>query len=132
MKIYALLDSQSLTGAYEFIVRPGERTRVDVRLRLFERKKVKELGIAPLTSMFLYGEEKSRPPEEWRPEVHDSDGLLISSSNGEWIWRPLGNPEKLRISYFELDNPRGFGVLQRDRKFSSYEDLETYHELRPN
>jgi glucans biosynthesis protein len=132
MKIYALLDSQSLTGAYEFVVRPGERTLVDVRLRLFERKKVKELGIAPLTSMFLYGEEKPRPPGEWRPEVHDSDGLLISSSTREWIWRPLGNPEKLRISYFELENPRGFGLLQRDRKFSNYEDLETHHELRPN
>src|SRR5919109_1419775 len=132
MKIYALLDSQSLTGAYEFVVRPGERTLVDVRLRLFERKKVKELGIAPLTSMFLYGEEKPRPPGEWRPEVHDSDGLLISSSTREWIWRPLGNPEKLRISYFELENPRGFGLLQRDRKFSNYEDLETRHELRPS
>jgi glucans biosynthesis protein len=132
MKIYALLDSPSLTGAYEFIVRPGERTLVDVRLRLFERKKVKELGIAPLTSMFLYGEETPRPPQEWRPEVHDSDGLLLSSSTGEWIWRPLGNPEKLRVSYFELDNPRGFGLLQRDRKFSNYEDLETHHELRPS
>jgi glucans biosynthesis protein len=132
MKVYALLDSQSLTGAYEFIVRPGERTVVDVKARLFERKRAKELGIAPLTSMFLYGEEKPRPPGDWRPEVHDSDGLLIASSTGEWIWRPLMNPGKLQLSYFELDNPRGFGLLQRDRKFSDYEDLETRHELRPN
>jgi glucans biosynthesis protein len=132
MKIYALLDSQRLTGAYEFVVRPGERTIVDVKARLFERKRVKEFGIAPLTSMFLYGEEKPRPPGDWRPEVHDSDGLSIASGTGEWLWRPLINPEKLQISYFELDNPRGFGLLQRDRRFSDYEDLETRHELRPN
>jgi glucans biosynthesis protein len=132
MKVYALLDSPRLTGAYEFTVRPGERTSVDVKARLFERERVKELGIAPLTSMFFYGEDKPRPQWHWRPEVHDSDGLMIASGAGEWIWRPLGNPEKLRISYFELDNPRGFGLLQRDRRFSNYEDLETRHELRPS
>lgn len=132
MKVYALLDSQSLTGAYEFVVRPGDRTVVDVKARLFERKRVKELGIAPLTSMFFYGEEKVRPVTDWRPEVHDSDGLSIASGTGEWIWRPLVNPEKLQVSYFELDNPRGFGLLQRDRIFPNYEDLETRHELRPS
>jgi glucans biosynthesis protein len=131
-KLYALLDSQSVAGAYAFVVQPGERTVVSVRARLFLRKAVKELGIAPLTSMFLYGEEKPRPADDWRPEVHDSDGLLMHSSTGEWLWRPLGNPEKLRVSYFAFDNPRGFGLLQRDRRFQNYEDLETRHELRPN
>jgi glucans biosynthesis protein len=82
--------------------------------------------------MFLFGEERSRPAADWRPEVHDSDGLSIASGTGEWIWQPLVNPEKLQVNYFELDNPRGFGLLQRDRKFSNYEDLETRHELRPN
>jgi periplasmic glucans biosynthesis protein len=132
MKVYALLDSQNLTGAYEFVVKPGDRTVVDVKAKLFERKRVKELGIAPLTSMFFFGEEKPRPPGEWRPEVHDSDGLSIAAATGEWIWRPLVNPEKLQVNYFELENPRGFGLLQRDRRFSNYEDLETRHELRPN
>jgi glucans biosynthesis protein len=117
MKVYALLDSQSLTGAYEFVVRPGERTVVDVKAQLFERKRVKELGIAPLTSMFFYGEEQLRPAGEWRPEVHDSDGLSIASATGEWIWRPLVNPEKLQVSYFELDNPRGFGLLNGSQIF---------------
>ena len=131
-RLYALLDSPSVTGAYAFVVQPGERTIVNVRARLFLRKAVKELGIAPLTSMFLYGEERPRPADDWRPEVHDSDGLLMHSSTGEWLWRPLGNPEKLRVSYFEFDNPRGFGLLQRDRQFKNYEDLETRHELRPN
>jgi periplasmic glucans biosynthesis protein len=132
LKIFALLDSQSLTGAYEFVVRPGERTTVDVKARLFERKRVKELGVAPLTSMFLYGEEKPRPNTDWRPEVHDSDGLMMASHSGEWIWRPLINPAKLQVSYFEFDGLRGFGLLQRDRSYSNYEDLETRHEMRPN
>ena len=132
LKILALLDSQSLTGAYEFIVRPGDRTTVDVKARLFERKRVKELGVAPLTSMFLYGEEKPRPNTEWRPEVHDSDGLMMASGSGEWIWRPLINPVRLQVSYFEFDSLRGFGLFQRDRGYSNYEDLETRHEMRPN
>jgi glucans biosynthesis protein len=130
--LYALLDSASVTGAYSFVIQPGEQTVVSVRARLFLRKPVKELGIAPLTSMFLYGEEKPRPADDWRPEVHDSDGLLVHSNTGERLWRPLGNPEKLRVSYFEFNNPRGFGLLQRDRQFQNYEDLETRHELRPN
>jgi periplasmic glucans biosynthesis protein len=132
LKILALLDSPNLTGAYEFVVRPGDRTTVDVKARLFERKRVKELGIAPLTSMFLYGEEKPRPNIDWRPEVHDSDGLMIASGTGEWIWRPLINPVRLQVSYFEVDSLRGFGLLQRDRSFSNYEDLETRHEMRPS
>jgi glucans biosynthesis protein len=131
-RIYALLDSPSVAGAYEFVVQPGDRTVVSVRLRLFERKRAKELGVAPLTSMFFFGEEKPRPAGDWRPEVHDSDGLAIASGAGEWIWRPLGNPQKLRTSYFEVENPRGFGLLQRDRNFHDYEDLETHHEIRPN
>src|ERR1044072_5088017 len=132
MRFYALLDSASVTGAYAFTLEPGDPTLVNVRARLFMRKAAKELGIAPVTSMFFYGEEKSRPAGEWRPEVHDSDGLLMQSAANEWLWRPLGNPEKLRVSYFEFDSPRGFGLLQRDRSFQNYEDLETRHELRPN
>ncbi|HTM09066.1 MAG TPA: glucan biosynthesis protein G [Verrucomicrobiae bacterium] len=131
-RVYALLDSPSVAGAYEFTIQPGDRTIVGVRLRLYERKRAKELGIAPLTSMFFYGEEKPRPAAEWRPEVHDSDGLAIASAAGEWIWRPLTNPQKLKTSYFEIENPSGFGLLQRDRDFHDYEDLETRHELRPN
>jgi len=132
MRIFALLDSKRVTGAYEFVLRPGKKTVIDVKAKLFSRQSVKELGIAPLTSMFFYGEEKPRPAGEWRPEVHDSDGLLIHASTGEWIWRPLVNPERLQISYFHVENPRGFGLLQRDRHFQNYEDLETRHELRPN
>jgi glucans biosynthesis protein len=131
LKFYALLDSPSLTGAYEFIVRTGERTAIDVKARLFERKRVKELGVAPLTSMFLHGEVRAPAVADWRPEVHDSDGLLIATGNGSRIWRPLVNPQRLMLSYFDVQNLRGFGLLQRDRRFQNYEDLETRAELRP-
>jgi glucans biosynthesis protein len=132
MRLYALLDSQSVTGAYEFVVRPGDKTLVDVRARLFERKRAKEVGLAPLTSMFFYGEDRPRPGRDWRPEVHDSDGLLIQSGTGEWIWRPLVNPTQLGLSYFDVENPRGFGLLQRDRDFRHYEDLEARYDSRPS
>jgi glucans biosynthesis protein len=132
LRILALLDSPRVTGAYEFVLRVSHRTSVDVKATLFERKRATELGIAPLTSMFFYGEERPRPPGNWRPEIHDSDGLLIEAGTGEWIWRPLVNPERLLVSYFELDNPRGFGLLQRDRSFQAYEDLEARYELRPS
>ena len=132
LKILALLDSPRVTGAYEFVLRVSARTVVEVKATLFERKRATELGIAPLTSMFFYGEERARPAGNWRPEVHDSDGLLIEAGTGEWIWRPLVNPERLLVSYFEMDNPRGFGLLQRDRSFQAYEDLEARYDLRPS
>jgi glucans biosynthesis protein len=131
MVVYALLDSQSVTGGYQFTIIPGETTVVKVKSTLFERTKIKQLGIAPLTSMFFYGENTPKPSGQWRPEVHDSDGLLIFSNAGEHIWRPLTDPKKLLISSFG-GTPRGFGLLQRDRNFSDYEDLEARYDLRPS
>jgi glucans biosynthesis protein len=104
---------------------------MDVRARLYLREPVAKLGIAPLTSMFFYGENQPPPPPRLRPEVHDSDGLSIASSNGEWIWRPLQNPRRLLITSFALTDPLGFGLLQRDRYFRSYEDLDARYDLRP-
>jgi glucans biosynthesis protein len=132
VRVLALLDSPRMTGAYEFVLRVTQRTVIDVKATLFERKRVTELGIAPLTSMFFYGEDRGRPPGHWRPEVHDSDGLLIHSTSGEWLWRPLLNPERLQINSFQMDGLRGFGLLQRDRQFRGYEDLEARYELRPS
>jgi periplasmic glucans biosynthesis protein len=128
----ALLDSPRVTGAYQFVVRVTSKTVIDVKATLFERKRVAELGIAPLTSMFFYGEERARPAAHWRPEVHDSDGLLIHTGNGEWLWRPLVNPDRLLINLFQADGLRGFGLLQRDRAFTAYEDLQARYELRPS
>ncbi|HHB13145.1 MAG TPA: glucan biosynthesis protein G, partial [Chromatiales bacterium] len=108
IRIYALLDSPSVTGAYRFTVFPGDPTRVYVKLRLYPRKKIRELGIAPLTSMFFYGENTPRPAGQWRPEVHDSDGLMLIDGTGERIWRPLVNGPRLRLALFGLKDPRGF------------------------
>ncbi|HTO55883.1 MAG TPA: glucan biosynthesis protein G [Myxococcota bacterium] len=132
IELYALLDSPRLTGAYRFVVTPGEQTLVDVEVRLFLRDRIGRLGVAPLTSMFFFGENTLRQPEDFRPEVHDSDGLLLEDSTGEWIWRPLDNPRTLGVSAFRMTNPRGFGLLQRDRNFDHYQDLETRQDTRPS
>ena len=132
MTILALLDSRRMTGAYRFDVQPGEQTVVKVDSRLFVREPVAKLGIAPLTSMFLRGENTVHPIEDYRPEVHDSDGLLLASKTGEWIWRPVDNPATLQVSSFVLPSPRGFGLVQRDRDFDHYQDFEARPDLRPS
>lgn len=133
LTLYALLDSPSATGAYRFVVAPGPQTRLDVELRLFPRSPIHKLGIAPLTSMFLRGEAgPGRAKLDYRPEIHDSDGLLVSANSGEWLWRPLEDPNELRVTSFELTSPRGFGLLQRDRSFDHYQDIEVRPDLRPS
>ena len=131
LTIYALLDSQRATGAYEFEVRPGEETVTDVHLRIFPRAKVATLGVAPLTSMFAFGENQPHRTD-FRPEVHDSDGLMVATGDGEWIWRPLLNPKQVLTTSFSMKTLRGFGLMQRDRDFRSYEDSEARYELRPS
>ncbi len=130
--IHALLDSPSLTGAYRFLIVPGVTTVMEVQKTLFLRRAVRKLGVAPLTSMFFYGENQNKPSNDFRPEVHDSDGLLMNNGAGEWIWRPLRNPRQLAVSAFVDENPRGFGLMQRDRSFESYQDLELNYEQRPS
>ena len=132
LTVYALLDSQSLTGAYRFVIKPGVNTQIDVKANLFVREGVQKLGVAPLTSMFYHGALNERFFDDFRPQVHDSDGLLMATGGGEWIWRPLNNPTRLRISAFQDNNPRGFGLLQRDRDFDDYQDLEAHYHSRPS
>lgn len=129
--ILALLDSPSVTGAYSFVVHPGAHSRLDVQVTLFARKPIRKLGLAPLSSMFFYGENQQRPATDYRPKVHDSDGLLMQTGSGEWIWRPLRNPSTLAVSAFLDNNPRGFGLAQRDRVFDHYQDLDLRYDLRP-
>lgn len=133
MTIYGLLNGESVTGAYRFVVYPGAATKVAVQATIFTRKEVQLLGVAPLTSMFFYGENTPRPRGEWRPRVHDSDGLLIhNGATNEWLWRPLINPKRLQMDYFSVDNARGFGLLQRQARFDAYEDYGARYELRPS
>jgi len=130
--VYALLDSPSVTGAYRFIIRPGIDLTLEVASHVYFRKGVERLGIAPLTSMFFRGENTDRFVDDFRPEVHDSDGLLINRSNGEWVWRPLNNPKLLRVSVFKDTKPAGFGLMKRDRNFDHYQDLEAHYHERPS
>lgn len=102
-----------------------------IKATLFLRENVKTLGLAPLTSMFWHGENSPTQNDDYRPEVHDSDGLLIAHGSGEWLWRPLQNPKQIRTSVFSSENPRGFGLLQRDRNFDHYQDLEAQMQARP-
>jgi glucans biosynthesis protein len=132
IRIYALLNSPSVSGAYSMLLTPGTDTVMDIRAALFARKPVEGLGLAPLTSMFWFGEHSTTRHRDFRPEVHDSDGLLFHTGADEWLWRPLSNEGGVKVSCFYDRNPRGFGLLQRDRDFSSYEDLETFYQNRPS
>jgi glucans biosynthesis protein len=133
LTIYALLDSPSVTGAYRFVATPGEETVIDVYSQVYFRTSVKKVGIAPLTSMYFFGENNRFPGVyDFRPEVHDSDGLQIAFGSGEWLWRPLNNPKHLQVNSFNAVNIKGFGLMQRDLKFSSYEDLEAHYHTRPS
>ncbi|XQM35266.1 Glucans biosynthesis protein G [Cupriavidus sp. H19C3] len=129
---YALLDSKRATGAYRFELVPGADATLKVQARVFMRDRVTKLGVAPLTSMFLFGPNQQRDPYNFRPALHDSNGLSIHTGDGEWLWRPLNNPRHLAISQFTVNNPRGFGLLQRGRDFSGYEDLKDRYDLRPS
>jgi periplasmic glucans biosynthesis protein len=132
LTVYALLESPSITGAYRFDIAPGGSLVMDVDAALYPRREIERLGIAPLTSMFAYGENDRRAHTDWRPEIHDSDGLAMWTGGGEWIWRPLVNPPGVRFNSYADANPRGFGLLQRDRSFENYQDDGAFYERRPS
>ncbi len=131
-KVLALLNGPSVVGAYSFEAMPGKTTEMFVKGTVFLRKPVKSLGISPFSSMFWFGENSFPKPYDFRPEVHDSDGLQIEQENGPSIWRPLDNtPGQLRLSLFEVPKLKGFGLSERDREYSHFEDLEANYHRRP-
>ncbi|MEQ8964742.1 MAG: glucan biosynthesis protein [Azospirillaceae bacterium] len=129
--LHALLDGPSVAGAYRFAIRPGATTEMDVDAALFPREAIDLFGVAPLTSMYLFGPADRGDVDDFRPAVHDSEGLEIWTGGGERIWRPLANPRRLRQAVYGDTNPRGFGLMQRTRDFDAYEDLEARYDLRP-
>lgn len=131
VRVYALLEGPSVTGAFRFEIRRTDGVVMEVDSHLFARSAIERFGIAPLTSMFWYGEYNRPHMVDWRPEVHDSDGLALWTGNNERIWRPLNNPPETVVSSFMDQNPRGFGLLQRDRDVEHYLDGVNYH-LRPS
>ncbi|HTT05232.1 MAG TPA: glucan biosynthesis protein D [Steroidobacteraceae bacterium] len=132
LTVYGLLDSPSTTGAYRFIIGAGDTLVMDIDAALYPRRPIERLGIAPGTSMFYYDQSQHRLSEDWRPAIHDSDGLQIHNGAGEWLWRPLMNPSVVRVNSFFDNAPRGFGLMQRDRRFADYQDDGVFYNLRPS
>jgi len=131
--VLALLNGPSETGAYQFTIAPGDDTVVRVHAVVYCRRNPSVFGLAPLTSMFWHGKNSNEPYDDYRPEVHDSDGLMVSAGSGEWLWRPLTNPAAVRVMSFVEDlAPRGFGLIQRERSFAAYEDIGANYHLRPS
>lgn len=132
LTIFALLDSPSVTGAYRFVLRPGEDTLVDVQSRLYLRRSVEKLGIAPLTSMYFYGPGQPSSTQHYIPAIHDSNGLLINDAQNGWSWRPLANPSRLMMNRQATPQLRGYGLMQRGHNFSDYQDINSRYDLRPS
>ena len=133
LTIYALLDSSVVTGAYQFDCYPQKNSVIDVDVTLIPRRNGVKIGYMPLTSMFFLGAGQPRLSEDYRWELHDSDGLMVHTGAGEWIWRPLRNPRPVATTSSFVDHdPQGFGLLQRDREFSHYEDIDLAYQLRPS
>src|SRR3984957_15232989 len=130
LTLYALMDSPSIAGAFRFQLTPGGTQIMDIDSALYPRKTIERLGIAPLTSMFFYGENDRRGANDWRPEIHAPEGIAMWTGAGEWIWRPLTNPAQLHFSSYLDENPRGFGLLQRDRDWDHYQDDGVYYDRR--
>ena len=130
--VHALLDSPSVAGAYTFVITAGDVTRMDVEATLYPRKAIERIGIAPLTTMYQCGENDRRVADDWRPEIHDSDGLSMWNGVGEWIWRPLVNSPVVRMNSFLDESPKGFGLLQRDQDFDHYQDDGAMYHKRPS
>lgn len=130
--VHALLDSKRVTGAYRFGIFPGNPTKLDVDATLFPRTQLSHIGLGALTSMFLFGGMDSADVPDYRNAVHDSSGLAMLNGMGEYLWRPLNNPQNLQVSAFVDKNPRGFGLIQRSRSQADYEDLEANYHRRPS
>lgn len=131
--VYALVESTRLAGAYRFEITPGEdHTQTAVTAVLHAREAVEKVGIGALDSLYYYGEERARPPGEWRPEVHAADVLLMRGPGQVFVARTLTNPGQLAMEEFAPPRPLPYGLLQRDRRFDHYQDLDQELEARPN
>lgn len=132
LRLDALLDSDSVSGAFSFAIQPGIETVMTIRSVLFPRREIAAIGIAPLTSMYFFGPERRAGVDDFRDAVHDSDGLRMVNGRGERLWRPLRNPPSLETSAFSDEDPRAFGLIQRARDFAHFEDAEAHYERRPS
>ncbi|HEY1752288.1 MAG TPA: glucan biosynthesis protein [Caulobacteraceae bacterium] len=133
LTIYALMDGPSVAGAFRIACQRSHAGLVqDITAELSFRAPLQRLGVAPLTSMYWYGQTDRTPADDWRPQIHDSDGLALWTGRGERIWRPLSNPPRVMVNAFQDRGPRGFGVMQRDRTFADYQDDGAFYDRRPS
>jgi len=132
LTVYGLLDSASVAGAYRFVIDIADSIVMDIDAALYPRKSIERLGVAPGTSMFLCGPNDRRVDSDWRPAIHDSDGLQLRTGGGEWLWRPLVNSPGVRVNSYADEAPRGFGLMQRDRNFDHYQDDGVFYDRRPS
>lgn len=130
--VHGLIDSESASGAVRMTFRPGDISIVDLELTLFPRVAIEHVGLGGMGSSYLFGPNDRRGVDDARPAVFESKGLQMLNGQGEWLWRPLQNPETLQSSAFVDQNPRGFGLLQRDRDFSAFQDDDQRFERRPS
>jgi glucans biosynthesis protein len=130
--IHALLDSESVSGAYRFTLRAGEATIIDTEMTLCARVGIDRFGIGAMTGTNLGSPIDRRRFDDVRPAVYDAEGLQIATGRGEWIWRPVSNRETLQISAFADENPRGFGFLQRSRDSAQFGDDDQHWEKHPS
>ena len=131
VSVYALLDGPSLSGAYHFILTRDKGVLMDIQAELFLRRDIAQFGLAPMTSMYWFADKDKAFQVDWRPQVHDSDGLSLWTGTNEHVWRPLINPSGIEVSYFSDENPKGFGLIQRERHFDQYLDA-VHYERRPS
>jgi glucans biosynthesis protein len=130
--LHALVESESCTAAVRMTFRPGDITINDVELTLYARVQLENVGFAGVMGNYLFSPQKRRLFDEMRPAAHEVAGLQMRTGADEWVYRPLNNPEQLQISAFIDQNPRGFGLVQRDRDFAHFLDDDQRYDLRPS
>jgi glucans biosynthesis protein len=133
MTVYALLDASGLTGAFEFVIKPGTSMVMEVSAVLFSRPGQswpRKLGLAPVSGMYLFSEKENGSPYDWRPEVHSADALIYSTDSETWFHRPLSNPRRLMSTFFKDMPLTGYGLIQKDEKFDHYQDIGARYERR--
>ncbi len=129
---YALLDSKSVAGAYRFEIRRNINVVIDIECEIHPRRVLSHAGIAPFSSMFFFGPADHSYHDDFRPRVHDSDGLLVFTGGGDWIWRPLVTGPNILYSVFADKSARGFGLMQREREYDHYQDFQASYHTRPS
>lgn len=132
LTVFGLFDGTNAAGALRWVIQPGPSTVAKIDAVIFLRGPVERVGLAPLTSMFLHDQNNHIPFRDFRPEVHDCDALLVHTAANEWWCRHLAGAKAVRVDSYHLNQPRGFGLLQRDRNFEHYQDFDAKFQLRPS